>query len=243
MNRVVVPFFSALLFGAGMAGAVQAGPSSVDSSSVDPSSVDFGPAASAKAVTGLPANSLLGAQWLNDPQWSPDGQRLVAVHTTVDVARDDYATDLWLREADGWRPLSSDPAPDTTPRWSPDGHWLAFLSARNGKRQVWLLDMQAGGEPLPLTDLAEGVGAYAWSPDSKRVAVVSRTPTAAEAAALPPDPVPGDKKAPAPYVPDRLRPRNDGTPGWAPLKRAHLWVVNVGGCAEGTGRRGGGGRV
>ena len=109
-------------------------------------------APAARAVSALPAASLLNAQWNNDPQWSPDGKRLVVVRTTVDTARDDYATDLWVRSDGTWRALTSDAAADTTPRWSPDGHWLAFVSARAGKRQVWLLDMQAGGEPLQLTD-------------------------------------------------------------------------------------------
>ncbi len=192
---------------------------------------------SVRALSALPPASLLTAQWNNDPQWSPDGKRLVVVHTTVDTARDDYATDLWVRAEGTWRALTSDAAADTTPRWSPDGHWLAFVSARVGKRQVWLLDMQAGGEPLQLTDLADGVGAYAWSPDSTRIAVVSRTPMPTEAAALPPEPVPGDKRAPAPYVTDRLRTRNDGTPGWATLKRAHLWVVAVTDAPKATARR------
>lgn len=218
MNRVVCLLVASLLLGVGEPSAA---------TSAVPSVAASGARGVAATAAGLPPASLLGATWLNDPQWSPDGQRLVAVHTSVDVARDDYATDLWLRTAESWRPLTSDAAADTVPRWSPNGRWLGFLSARGGKRQVWLLDMQQGGEPLPLTDLAEGVSGFVWSPDSQQVAVVSRTLAAAEAAALPPDPAPGDKRAPAPYVTERLRTRNDGTPGWATQKRAHLWVVTV----------------
>ena len=60
-------------------------------------------APAARAVSALPAASLLNAQWNNDPQWSPDGKRLVVVRTTVDTARDDYATDLWVRSDGTWR--------------------------------------------------------------------------------------------------------------------------------------------
>lgn len=227
MKRVVAWLLSLLLLGGGASAVVRA----------EAGTGENAPESGTGPAADLPAASLLAAEWLNDPQWSPDGQRLVAVHTAVDTAKDDYATDLWLRTAHGWRALTSDPAADTMPRWSPDGRWLAFLSARSGKRQLWLLDMQAGGEPFPLTDLADGAGVYAWSPDSRQVAVVSRTPTAAEAAALPPDPVAGDKRAPAPYVTERLRTRNDGTPGWATLKRAHLWVVAVGAAPKAPARR------
>lgn len=177
------------------------------------------------AAVPLVPESLLDAQWTNDPQWSPDGERLVAVRTTVDAARDDYPTDLWLHDgARGWRALTSDPAADGTPRWSPDGRWLAFASTRGGSRQLWLLDMRAGGEPRPITTLSEGVGAFAWAPDSRRLAVVSRSPVApaADAGAVPAKPAPAE-----PYVTDRLRTRNDGAPGWAPLARSHLFVVDA----------------
>ena len=227
MNRIVFLFLTSLLSGACLMPALAAA-----NDSAAPV-----PAAGTASPTVLPAQSLLAAQWLNDPQWSPDGQRLVAVHTRVDTVRDDYATDLWLRSGDGWRPLTSDPAADTMPRWSPDGRWLGFTSTRSGKRQVWLLEMRAGGEPLQLTDLAEGVGAFAWSPDSTRVVVVSRTPTATEQAALPPDPVPGDKRAPAAYITERLRTRSDGTLGWATLKRAQLWVVAVAAAPKAAAQR------
>lgn len=178
----------------------------------------------AAAAVGVPLEpaSLLGAEWTHDPQWSPDGRRLVAVRTRVDADRDEYPADLWLHEAGRWRLLTSHPAVDATPRWSPDGRWLAFASVRSGTRQLWVLDMREGGEPLQVTDLQSGAGAYAWSPDSRHLAVVARQ---GNRPAESPD---GAATASTdPYVTSRLRTRQDGAPGWAPLDRNRLWVVDV----------------
>ena len=77
---------------------------------------------------------------------------------------------------------------ETTPRWSPDGKWLAFLCSRDDpggdfdedaepKQQVWLLPMDGGGgEAEKLTDAPEGVGAYDWLPDSSGVAYLASEP-------------------------------------------------------------------
>lgn len=180
--------------------------------------------ATVAATAPLAPASLLSAHWTNDPQWSPDGKRLVAVRTTVDAAKDDYPTDLWLHDGHGWRALTSDPAADGNPRWSPDGRWLAFASSRDGSRQVWLLDMRSGGEPRAVTDLPEGVGAFDWSPDSRRLVVVSRSSATGPGAH---GTAPARPSATEPYVTDRLRTRNDGMPGWAPLAHNHLFVVDA----------------
>jgi dipeptidyl aminopeptidase/acylaminoacyl peptidase len=75
------------------------------------------------------------------------------------------------------RLTSSAETTERTPRWSPDGRSLAFLSARGDEAekkkgaQVWLLDRQ-GGEAQKLTDIKGGVSDFAWSPDGKRLCLV-----------------------------------------------------------------------
>ena len=73
------------------------------------------------------------------------------------------------------RPLTSG-ARDSAPAFSPDGRWLAYLSAEpGGKPQVHLLPT-AGGAPRRLSDQPLGAGGPVWSPDSRRLAWVARVP-------------------------------------------------------------------
>lgn len=111
-----------------------------------------------------------------DPQVSPDGRWVAFVRTTTDLAANTRNADVWIVAADGSappRPLTRHEKTDSTPRFSPDGKTLAFLSSRTATPQVWLLDL-AGGEPRKLTDLAAGVGEpLVFSPDGKKLAFVS----------------------------------------------------------------------
>src|SRR5205085_10486023 len=68
--------------------------------------------------------------------------------------------------------LTTSPKPERSPRWSPDGKWLAFLSGREGKNtQVWLMSRE-GGEAVKLTDFKASVSSMAWSPDSTRLGLI-----------------------------------------------------------------------
>jgi dipeptidyl aminopeptidase/acylaminoacyl peptidase len=116
-----------------------------------------------------------------DPQLSPDG-KLVA-YTVTRAANDNRRTsEIWLVPADAGAPprqLTTGQS-STSPRWTPDGRGLAFLSARTVpgetavKPQVYLLPLD-GGEPRRLTRLPNGVTAFSWSPDGSRLACLGRT--------------------------------------------------------------------
>lgn len=112
------------------------------------------------------------------PTVSPDGRMAVVAVTRPDLDADEYRSQLWAVPTDGSapaRPVTSGHR-DTAPAFSPDGRWLAFLSAEpGGKPQVWLLPT-AGGEPRRLTDHHLGAGAPVWAPDSRRLAYVARVP-------------------------------------------------------------------
>lgn len=112
---------------------------------------------------------------VSDPQISPDGRRVAYVVTDVVKAGNTTNADLWLVNADGAgepRQLTHSPKRDAHPRWSPDGKWIAFESARDGESQIFLLPAD-GGEPRKLTTLSTGASQPVWSPDGKRLAFVS----------------------------------------------------------------------
>ncbi len=69
--------------------------------------------------------------------------------------------------------LTVDPAPDSAPRWSPDGREMAFRSQRSGNREIWILPI-AGGAPRQLTDDPAEDSVPAWSPDGDEIAFISR---------------------------------------------------------------------
>jgi dipeptidyl aminopeptidase/acylaminoacyl peptidase len=120
---------------------------------------------------------LLRIKWPGDPRISPDGQRVAFVVTTMDEERDEYLSNIWVVDWKGGKPrrFTSGRKRDTSPRWSPDGKWLAFVSERDGARRPQLHVIPAdGGEPTRLTELENGVSDPAWSPDSRRLAFVSR---------------------------------------------------------------------
>ena len=112
------------------------------------------------------------------PAVSPDGRMAVVAVTRPDLDADEYRSQLWAVPTDGSasaRPLTSGHR-DSAPVFSPDGRWLAYLSAEPGGRpQIWLLPT-AGGAPRRLTDHQLGAGAPVWAPDSRRLAYVARVP-------------------------------------------------------------------
>lgn len=125
------------------------------------------------------AQDLTRLRGVSDPQISPDGRRVAFVVTTASEDKDEYLSNVWVVDVEtaSPRPFTTGPTRDTAPRWSPDGRWLAFVSDRGPKKKPQLYVMPAdGGEPVVLTDLANGLfgqwGAT-WSPDSTRLAFLS----------------------------------------------------------------------
>ena len=91
---------------------------------------------------------------VHDPQISPDGQWIAYSISTPNREEDKSESRIWMIAVTGGDPiaLTAEGASSSHPRWSPDGKWLAFLSARDeGKTQVWLLN-RLGGEAQKLTD-------------------------------------------------------------------------------------------
>lgn len=113
--------------------------------------------------------------YVNDPQLSPDGHWVAFVKRTVDLFKNKNVDNIWLAATNGDTVLQLTRGnSDTTPRWSPDGTQLAFVSKRGDKAQVYLLPVAApGGEARALTQTLHGASAPSWSPDGKWLAYLT----------------------------------------------------------------------
>ncbi|MBI5829418.1 MAG: S9 family peptidase [Chloroflexi bacterium] len=130
----------------------------------------------------ITAEDLYNLHFVEDPQISPDGQRVAFVRMALEKRDNKYRRHIWLAELAGGalrvRQFTYGSSADRTPRFSPDGQTLAFLSNRSGKTQIHLISLN-GGEARPLTSHPNGVSGpayveggapFAYSPDGRRIA-------------------------------------------------------------------------
>jgi dipeptidyl aminopeptidase/acylaminoacyl peptidase len=151
---------------------------------------------------------------------SPDGAHVAFVVATTDLARNTTRTRVWIDDA----PVTAGDH-DASPKWSPDGRFLAFTSRRGekeGDSTLHVLPVAGGGELRTPCTMPDGLGDVAWSPDGQLLAFTSRTRHEryeAESAAWQ-----------SPRKVERLFSRLDGE-NWVFDRPNHVYVV----AANGTG--------
>jgi dipeptidyl aminopeptidase/acylaminoacyl peptidase len=126
------------------------------------------------AFAQITADQTMKTRDLTDPRFSPDGARIAVVvrdpFTARFAARHIWVYNVASREMRQWTASSKS---EQSPRWSPDGKTLAFLSDREENDQIWLMPV-AGGEAVKLTSGKSAVQSFAWSPDGAQIAYISR---------------------------------------------------------------------
>jgi dipeptidyl aminopeptidase/acylaminoacyl peptidase len=136
---------------------------------------------------------MAGFTRLSDLQISPDGA--LAAFVAGEYFKTDGASAksrIWIVPTDGDgepRAFTGGPRTDSSPRWSPDGRTLAFVSDRleDGRSQIYLIDRagaSAGlaitGEARRLTDLRGEINELEWSPDGAQLAFLLTDPETEE---------------------------------------------------------------
>lgn len=180
------------------------------------------------ATRPLTPTDLLSLATVRDPQISPDGAWVAYTVRNLDLEEDSGETALWAvptGDGDPWR-MSAPGYSASTPRWSPDGTRLAFLSSRStgdddAQTQVWAFDLR-GGDAQPLTEVKQGVDDYEWSPDGTRLLLTITDPKPEDLL----DASEKAKKKPEPHVIDRLQFKRDYA-GYLDRRRSHLYVLDL----------------
>ena len=110
-------------------------------------------------------------EWATDPRVSPDGDTIVYVRKSNDIMKDRERSNLWQITIDkqDHRPLYSGIKSARSPRWSPDGTKLAFISNDTGSQQIHVRWMD-NGETAVITQLQNSPSNLTWSPDGKWLA-------------------------------------------------------------------------
>jgi dipeptidyl aminopeptidase/acylaminoacyl peptidase len=132
----------------------------------------------ATALAEVPArhvptvDDLLNVRSAGGARISPDGARVAYTVTAPDFKQDAFVSQVWLANAATGETtqLTRGEKSSTSPRWSPDGQWVAFLSSRVGdKNQVFAIRI-AGGEAAQLTKSETAVSGFEWSRDGRTIA-------------------------------------------------------------------------
>jgi len=164
-------------------------------------------------------------QYANDPRIAPDGGRIVYQRMSMDIMTDRVRSNLWIINADGsdHRPLLSGRQNYSSPRWSPDGKRIAFISAAEGSPQLYVRWLDTGQTAL-LTNLVEAPGDIAWSPDGKWIAFSMHVKKDKEPLAKPPAKPDKARWAPPVKLIDTLVYRVDGE-GFLEAGYSHIFLV------------------
>jgi dipeptidyl aminopeptidase/acylaminoacyl peptidase len=131
------------------------------------------PAAGAE-LTPFAAQDLVRFERVSDPQLAPDGSQVAYQLRETDFEANKGVTGIWLRPLRGADPtarrLTAPGVGSTTPRWSPDGRALYFLSTRTGSSQVWRLALP-GGEAQQVTHAPLDIGSFMLAPGGAQLLV------------------------------------------------------------------------
>ena len=132
----------------------------------------------AEPVRHFAGRDLFSLQYATDPQIRPDGAAVAYVRVSYDVMRDRAVHSIWLVDTSTGEetPVAVGDGDHSSPRWSPDGKRLAYVSSTEGGKAQIFVRWQSGGAIAEITDLTEAPSELEWSPDGSSIAFLMFAP-------------------------------------------------------------------
>jgi len=171
------------------------------------------------------AERVFDLEFANDPQISPDGKTIVYARVAMDRMTDRKKGEIWSLDvkSGAHRPLITGEGSISSPRWSPSGDRLMYLSVADDRLQLRVLYPDSG-RSFSVAFLTQAPGAPQWSPDGRQIAFSMFTPSEPPSFATPPKPPEGAKWNDPVRVFDDITIRFDGA-GYLQEGATHVYVV------------------
>lgn len=164
-------------------------------------------------------------EYVSDPQIEPAGQGIAYVRNGRDIMKDGSTSGIWFTDFTGEAhyPILTGPYRYSSPRWSPDGKRLAYLSNESGSNQIHCYYLDSGLS-VKLTQLTFSPSGISWSPDGQHIAFRGSIPVKTESIVSLPTPPKGAKWEDRPTYIDQLRYRADGS-GMLKKSFSHIYLI------------------
>ncbi|MGH9791260.1 MAG: prolyl oligopeptidase family serine peptidase [Candidatus Acidiferrales bacterium] len=163
---------------------------------------------------------------VSSPQISPDGRQIVYTRGWVDKVNDRRQSSLWVMNADGTRNRFL--CEGSSPRWSPDGTRIAYLSDGEPQgRQIFVRWMD-DGSTSQITRVDETPSGIQWAPDGESMAFTMMAPKRESWGIRMPSRPEGAKWTESPRIIERLQYRQDRV-GFLEQGYRHIFTAPAGG--------------
>ncbi len=164
-------------------------------------------------------------EWASNPQISPDGGKVVYERKGMDIMKDRRQSRLWLINSDGseHEKLTSSDVNESSPKWSPDGTRIAFISSTDHGAEIYMYWLESG-KIARLTQLDRSPRSLAWSHDGTHLTFSKLVPASEPSLAAAPAKPKGAKWADHPKVITRIKHEADGA-GYLEPGFSHLFVI------------------